>query len=82
MKHLSGEMRVGCVTLDPDKMITNNLLLSRVQRYLCRPGAGVENLKIWETPKLTNQRNTQNNFTFIPRKCVRARKYVLQVSRG
>ena len=63
-------------------MITNNLLLSRVQRYLCRPGAGVENLKMWETPKHTNQRNTQNNFTFIPRKCVRARKYVLQVSRG
>ena len=32
MKHLSGEMTVGCVTLDPDKMITNNLLLSRDQR--------------------------------------------------
>ena len=57
-------------------MITNNLLLSRVQSYLCRPGAGVENLKIWETPKLTNLLNTQNNITFIvhPEKMCQSKK--------
>lgn len=34
----------GCVTLDPDKMITNNLLLSRDQRYPCRPELRVINI--------------------------------------
>ena len=59
------------MTLDPDKMITNNLLLSRGQRYPCRPRDGVTNIRIWETPKHTNLAGSPH---FHPEKMCRGKK--------